>query len=218
MDAAAPTTRYRTEDGEPAVDVRISSLEQLFDNRDPAPFLARDLDPSLVEYLHDSAEDLLGWDRVRVVFWLERPCPLHPIEEAYRSHFEFALDQLVRKRRRSRRFGEVQLLLALALIGLLNSVSPLVAGALPTWLGHGVGEGLLIFGWVLMWHPVETLLYDWIPARHERKVLTLLLSAALDVRQARTGPRASDEDERDCERPSDGAAEPVARGATLERS
>jgi hypothetical protein len=26
---------------------------------------------------------------------------------------------------------------------------------------HGLAEGLLIPGWVAMWHPIEMLLYDW---------------------------------------------------------
>lgn len=32
--------RYRVEDGAHCVDVRLTAVEQLFDNRDPAPFTA----------------------------------------------------------------------------------------------------------------------------------------------------------------------------------
>lgn len=47
-------SRYRVENGEASVDVRIAKIEQLIDNRDPAPFRERDLDPDLVEYLLDA--------------------------------------------------------------------------------------------------------------------------------------------------------------------
>ena len=63
-------TRYRIEEGAPIIDVRVRTVEQMFDNRDPAPFRDRDLDPALAEYLLDAGEDLLGAGRIRVVFWL----------------------------------------------------------------------------------------------------------------------------------------------------
>src|SRR5262249_8312222 len=64
-------SRYRLEDGMPCVDIRITRLEQMFDNRDPAPFRERDLDPDLVEYLLAVGEDLAEHDGFRIVFWLE---------------------------------------------------------------------------------------------------------------------------------------------------
>jgi len=100
-------SRYRLEDGEACIDVRVGTFQHLFDNRDPAPFRERALDPGLSEYLVDSAEDLLG---------------------------------------------------------------------------AGLKEGLVISSWVVMWRPVEILIYDWIPIRHERRVASKLLEAPIDVR------------------------------------
>ena len=48
-------------------------MEQLFDNRDPAPFRDRDLDPDLVEYLLDGARDLARVKPLRVKIWLGAP-------------------------------------------------------------------------------------------------------------------------------------------------
>jgi hypothetical protein len=53
MGASAPKSRYRLEGGQPILDIRVESMEPLFDNHDPAPFRNRDLDPALVEYLID---------------------------------------------------------------------------------------------------------------------------------------------------------------------
>ena len=52
--------RYRVDAGAHCIDVRLTSIEQLFDNRDPAPFRSRDLDPDLLEYLVAAGEDLLA--------------------------------------------------------------------------------------------------------------------------------------------------------------
>ena len=90
--------RYRLEDGKPCVDVRIASLDHLFDNRDPAPFRERDLDPALVEYLLAIGHDVIARNGFRIVFWLERTCQPGVVESAYRTHFEYALTRLGHQR------------------------------------------------------------------------------------------------------------------------
>jgi len=174
--------RYRTEGDEPTIDVRVATVEQLFDNRDPAPYRARDLDPSLVEYLTGAAEELLGTPRMRVVFWLERPCSPREIDAAYHAHFEYELARLRRNRRRQIRTGWVALAIAVVSIIALLALGELVTRAVKGTLGSALKEGLVISGWVLMWRPVEVLVYESIPWRRERRVLRRLIDATLEMR------------------------------------
>ena len=183
MSSSEPS-RYRTEDGEPCIDVRVRSIEQIFDNRDPAPFRERDLDPDLAEYLVDSSEDLVGHDRIRLVFWVDRPCTPSEVEQAFRAHFEGDLERIRRSRRRHRRTGQLALVLAVVIVVALVTIAQLVGNAVGGTLGTGLKEGLVISSWVVMWRPVEVLIYDWIPIRHQRKVLAKLLAAKVDVRLA----------------------------------
>ena len=180
-------SRYRIENGEPCVDIKINSIEQMFDNRDPAPFRDRDLDPDLAEYLLDAGEDLAGVARIRVVFWVDKPCAPAEVEQAVHAHFDDVISRIRRTRRRRRRTGQVTLVLALilgiALVIALLSLAQFVQRALPGTLGGGLREGLVIFSWVVLWRPVETLIYDWIPARHERRIATKLLDAPITVRE-----------------------------------
>ncbi|MCX5744724.1 MAG: hypothetical protein NT062_19730 [Proteobacteria bacterium] len=185
-------SRYRLENGEPCIDVSVGSLQQLFDNRDPAPFRERDLDPALAEYLVDASEDLFKQASFRVVFWLSMPCPPGEIEEAVRAHFTDAIARIRRTRRLRRRTGQVAFLLAIVLVVALLSFSQFVATLVPGTLGAGLKEGLVISSWVVMWRPVETIVYDWIPVRHERQVAEKLLAAPIDVR-AGTGPDLSEQ-------------------------
>jgi hypothetical protein len=174
--------RYRLEDGKPCVDVRIASLDHLFDNRDPAPFRERDLDPALVEYLVAIGHDATARDGFRIVFWLERTCQPGVIESAYRAHFEHALDRLDRRRRRARRAGQIALLVGAVLIIALMSLSQLVVQTVPGSLGTALREGLVISSWVVLWRPVELLIYDWIPVWDERRIMRRLLAAPIEVR------------------------------------
>src|SRR5687767_5358292 len=101
---------YRTENGDAILDVRVSKLDRLFDNRDPAPFRERDLDPALVEYLVDWARDVPRSERMRVVFWIGEPCPPEEVQAAVRTHFEYEIDRAIRRRREHLRTGWVALL------------------------------------------------------------------------------------------------------------
>ncbi len=179
--------RYRLEEGKPCIDVRIASLDHLFDNRDPAPFRERDLDPALVEYLLGIGHDLTARDGFRIVFWLEHTCQPGVIESAYRAHFGHALARLERVRRRARRAGQIALLLGAGLIIALMSLSQLAVQAVPGSLGAALREGLVISAWVVLWRPVELLIYDWIPVWDERRCMRRLLAAPIEVRAGR-GP------------------------------
>jgi len=176
------TERYRIENGERCIDVRIAQIEQLFDNRDPAPFRERDLDPDLVEYLLAAGDDLVAYRVFRLVFWLEKACQPGEIEGAFHAHFEYELDRLDRRRGRTRRTGQIALVVALVIITGLLALAQLVSSIVPGELGVGLHEGLVISCWVIMWRPVEVLIYDGIPWRRERRVMRRLLEAPIDIR------------------------------------
>jgi hypothetical protein len=178
--------RYRIEDGVHCVDVRLNTIEQLFDNRDPAPFRERDLDPDLVEYLFAAGEDLASLGTFKVVVWVAQPCSAEEIETGYRAHFEYELERLERRRRRGRRTGQIALLIGVTILVVLLSVAELLDdhASRVTRLAR---EGLVILSWIVMWRPVEALIYDWVPLRRERKVMQRLRAAMVEVRSGK-GP------------------------------
>jgi len=176
-------SRYRQEEGEHVVDVRVANIEQIFDNRDPAPFRERDLDPDLAEYLFDAGEDLADEKSIRIVVWLDTPCRPGEIEAAMHVHFEDLIARNKRARRRRRRIGQITLSLAIVLVVGLIALAQLVGKAVPGSVGEGLKEGLVISSWVAMWRPIETLIYDWLPAQRERSVARKLLAATIVIRQ-----------------------------------
>lgn len=176
------TTRYRTEDGAPCIDVKVQRLEQLFDNRDPAPFRERDLDPDVAEYLLGAAGDLAARP-FSIVVWLEHPAPPGTeLADAFSAHFADVIARIRRRRRRDRRSGTVMLVLGIALVVVLFTLAQVIGAAVPGTLGAGLKEGLVISSWVVLWRPVEILVYGWIPLRQERRVVERLLAAELSVR------------------------------------
>ena len=183
-------SRYRQEAGRPVVDVRLASLETLFDNRDPSPFRDRDLDPGLVEFLVESAEDVLSRGPPLLVFWMEKPCEPAAVDQAVRAHFGYELERLERRRTRERRAGYLGLFIGVLLISALMSISQLVGLLVKGTFGEAITESLGIAGWVLLWHPVEVLVYDGLPWRRERRVVRHLIAAPLEVRAGKGPPAA----------------------------
>jgi predicted nucleotidyltransferase len=174
--------RYRHEDGRHHIDLRVATVEQLFDNRDPAPFRQRDLAPDLVDYLLAAAEDLAGHDPFDVVVWCASPQVPVDLERAYRAHFEYELERLARRRRRQRRTGQVALVIGVTLLVLLLSAAQLMGRLGDGGIVDAVREGLLILAWVVMWRPVEALLYEWLPLHRQHRLLTRLRDAPIHVR------------------------------------
>jgi hypothetical protein len=175
-------TRYRLDGDVPCIDVKAQRIDQLFDNRDPAPFRERDLDPDLATYLLDAGEDLRSHERLAVVFWLEHDGGTAELEHAFRGHFTEVRERLRRRRRRGRQIGAVTLILGLVLVIALLTTAQLVGAAVSGSLGAGLKEGLVISSWVVLWRPVELLVYGWIPLRQERLVVERILAATLSVR------------------------------------
>ena len=176
------SARYRSEAGVPCIDVRARRVEQLFDNRDPAPFRQRDLDPDVAEYLVDAGGELASHEQLSIVFWLEQPAEQAELEHALHAHFEDVIARMRRQRRRNRRNGAVTLLLGIFLVVLLFTLAQVIGASVPGAIGAGLKEGLVIASWVVLWRPVEILVYGWIPVRQERRIIERLLGATVSVR------------------------------------
>ena len=166
------------------IQVRIRELRQLFNSIDPSPFRERDLDPDCEEFIVSWAREMpLDHDlRVEIRVEREQPPPdlAADVPEAVRSHF--AREASLQDLRRRRIFREGRLSLAIGLVALVLCVSAAALVPVDT-LGTAGGilrESLIIAGWVVMWHPLEVLLYGVWPVVRERRLLERL--AAADVR------------------------------------
>jgi hypothetical protein len=180
MSAALPNSRYRLENGQPILDVRVESMEQLFDNRDPAPFRDRDLDPDLVEYLLDGARDLANVTPLRVEIWLGAS-PSGDVPQLVRAYFQHEIDRTNRQRREQVRMGFMALAIAIAVGIVLITVSEMVERRLTGTLGTALREALVISGWVLMWRPLDVLVYDRIAWARNRRILKSIRDAEIEV-------------------------------------
>jgi len=180
-----PHARYRVEGDRTCIDIRLRSVRQLFDQRDPAPFRERDLDEDAVEYLIGAVDDLPRSRQVKVIFWIQQTdSELSTAElcSAVRAHFGYERDKLQRSVRLVLHRGQQIFWVGLSVLAACLVTAQLIAATETRGYLRVLREGLTITGWVAMWRPLEALLYDWWPLVHQRRTIDRLLAAELEVR------------------------------------
>ena len=170
------------------IQLHIHEVRQLFNTIDPSPFRERDLDPDCEEFIVAWARERPPDRPVRIEILLDRERPTEAMHAdvvaAVRSHFarEASLQDL--RRRRIVREGRFALAIGLpALVLCIGAATLVPVRGTP---GEILRESLLIAGWVVMWHPLEVLLYGLWPVARERRLLERLATAAVEL----TGPAA----------------------------
>jgi len=179
--------RYRLEGGKTCIDIKLRNADQLFDGRDPAPFHERDLDEAAVEYILSAVQEIPPRATFKMVFWIvdakALQMPVETFVSAVRAHFTYEVEKLRRRTREHVRLGEITLGIALlALVGFLTLAE------LTKFLPEGavrqvLREGLVIIGWVVMWRPLELLLYDWWPLVRQRRLCQRVVAAEITVEE-----------------------------------
>lgn len=144
------------------IQIRIQSLAQLFDALDPAPMHERGLDRDVAGHIRSHALTSRSKEPLRLCIHFPEALRTHAtdVTSAIHAHFDRTHTRGERDFRRRIRIGGVSLAIALGIL----AGSVWLRIQLSTFGGRalvqGLGEGLLIFGWVAMWRPVEILLFE----------------------------------------------------------
>ena len=178
--------RYKHAEGKRWIEIRIKSARQLFDARDPAPFRERDLDDDFVEYVLSSIREFSISSPLKLVIYVEenetKDLPKDSIREAIRSYFSYRIDlqrgDLKTFIKRAQLFLLIGLLVLVSCIGVAQSLTvPSPPGAIGI-----LREGIVIFGWVSIWKPIELILFDWYPLFEKLRFYKKLLATEIDIR------------------------------------
>ena len=187
MPNAKHLQRYKQEKEILIVEIAVKNSRQLFNERDPAPFRERDLDQQFVTYVLSAIEEFPLRTKMKMRIISTDSQDIIPenaliIEEAIKSYFlyesKLAKSNLRRHLRTTRIFsliGVFVLFVCLSLAQFIKSIKGL------TGMYEIISVGLVIIGWVAMWHPIEALLYDWWPIREQRLYLEKIASLDVEV-------------------------------------
>jgi hypothetical protein len=158
--------------------IRVADLYENFDRR--APYIRRDLDSDLVEYLTGCARELGNHPfSIRFTFQ-ELPDPNHLVRIRRSLKGFFAYLREVERNKIHRRLRSSLVLGGVGLTLLSFSV----------WVNQAIGieqplvkdvfaEGITIAAWVAMWQAFATYLIEWVPARLDIRLYGRLSQAPL---------------------------------------
>jgi hypothetical protein len=186
--AAAPAASAGDAIPEPCelIEIRVGELKQLFHSIDPSPFREKDLDPHAEEFIVGWAREARRDAPLALLVHLDRSAgpPDEPamLRDAVHEYFRQQGLAVRRNLRQLFRVGRTSLAIGLIFLGVSLALGNAIERLLENRLGEILRESLLIGGWVAMWRPLETFLYDWWPVRAEIRLFDRL--SAMPVRIA----------------------------------
>ncbi len=176
--------RYeRDEAGVACIDVATDKASDLYSYFDRfSPYLRRDLEQDLVDYLIACAEEIHPQPFVvRFAFVQAADAELQQrIGHSMTSFFTYLLE----KERQTLR-GMLYRSGVFLLLGLLILLAAVLLEGVPTSnrvVLNVLAEGVNIAGWISMWEALATFLVDWFPHRRKLRLYHRLASAPLQFR------------------------------------
>lgn len=154
-------------------------LDGYFNKHDPSPIYKRQLSHQFEDYIMASVRSA---KRYSVIFY-KLKCTrdydkqyAEPLMYAIRRHFEERLEIKNKEFRRFKRRSWMVLAVSIAVVILFHSLLPSILTE-----EDGVHSGLInsidIFSWVLLWHPIDDLIFHWNPHLKEISLLTKLATS-----------------------------------------
>jgi hypothetical protein len=177
---------YRKEDGRVLIEIKLSSVAQLFNTFDPAPFYARELDREATRYIVDTVNDFPSSTEFRIVVYLPAEAlgtkEAAKIPHAIVNHFRYMVLVKEREFRQRWSYGKYTLVIGLAFLAIAMIASRIVADTFPDSPVAQLGATALeVAGWVAMWEPVTVHLYQLWPLISQKKVYEKISGMEIDL-------------------------------------
>lgn len=177
--------RYETTgDGSVIIDVSAKRVEDLFNDFDrSAPYIRRDLDQQLVDYLIDCAREIKR-DKFILRFTLVQPpddVKQSRIKQSVKAFFLYLADSELQKL--SQMFRRSAILFSIGVSILFLSVFINQALGVERSVAANVfAEGLTIAAWVSLWESLAVFSIEWFPLRLNTVRYRQLADAKLMIR------------------------------------
>jgi hypothetical protein len=179
-------SHYRKVDETILIEIKLTSVMQIFDSMDPAPFYEKAIDKNADEYITGAVTDFpLSTPQKLVIFVPDGDMKTEEAQELGKAiHNHFAYKSMVAERdlRQKLLRGRISLVIALLFLATCLAIRYALAASFEdnVWTGL-LREGLLIIGWVAMWEPVNIFLYGWWPLVRERRVFEKVRTMEVEV-------------------------------------
>ena len=178
-------SQYKKESGRILIEIKLSSVLQLFNSFDPAPFHEKELDSAAEHYIVDTVKDFPKKTQFKIIIYLppeiagtERALQ---IPQAIHNHFEYRMHVQDRKFRLRFRHGRSTLLIGLTFLGIALVSREEVSRMANLFFAQLFADALLIIGWAAMWEPITVLLYELWPIIQQKQIYEKISTMEIDI-------------------------------------
>jgi len=175
--------------------IRLESIEQLFNAPDINPFSEEEVDvlgePALLRAVRRLlAHRIRNWDEMRLILEL----PADQITPGLEQQTEQALrrysDAKIEDNHLTIRLSRTRSLIGLGMVTIISFVAVGIAYLLFSTIWAGASNGvktliaasLSVFVWVILWDPMEKLLFDWVQPHMENTILRRIPTLDIVIR------------------------------------
>jgi hypothetical protein len=169
------------------IQVKIDTIEHLFNPIDPQPLNLRDLDAEIADWITNWAEEQHDQKVITIEVVVADDSANGREEQVtagIHNHFAYRRWAAGRKLSHLWRDGRISLVIGLVVLVTFTMLSRLVNVESKGALVELVREGLLVAPWVAMWRPMEIFLYLWWPVRREKRVFDRLAEAPVTFKRS----------------------------------
>jgi hypothetical protein len=176
---------YKKVDGKILIEIKLSSVMQIFNSFDPAPFHEKELDSAAEHYIIETVKDFPKKTRFRIVIYLPPDIAgterAQKIPQAIHNHFEYKILVQDRKFRMRFRHGRFTLLIGLTFLAIALFARQEVTRIHNLLFAQIFSDALLIIGWAAMWEPVTVLLYELWPIIQQKHIYEKISTMEIEI-------------------------------------
>lgn len=176
---------YKKIDGMILIEIKLSSIMQLFNSFDPAPFHEKELDTAAEHYIVDTVKDFPEKTKFKMVIYLPGDLAsgeqARKIKPAIQHHFEYRVMATDRKYRLHFRHGRSTMVIGLSFLSIALIARQMVSHLNNQLVAQIFADALLICGWAAMWEPVTVILYELWPILKMKKVYQKISEMEIEI-------------------------------------
>ena len=176
---------YHKKNGKVLIEIKLSSIPQLFNSFDPAPFYEKEIDTSAEQYIVDIVKDFPKKTQFGILIYLPKDqCDCKEAQKiipAIHTHFAYRALATDRKFRAKFRFGRWALLIGLSFMVIAMTFRQFAANLHNPFLAQLLSDSLLIIGWAAMWEPITVLLYELWPIVKEKRIYEKISRMEIEI-------------------------------------
>ena len=176
---------YKKVDGKILIEIKLSSIIQLFNSFDPAPFHEKELDTAAEHYIVDTVDDFSQKTQFKIVIYLPPDLAVSDrakkIAPAIQKHFHYKTLVAERKFRSRLKYGRFALLVGLSFLFFSLVTGEYLLSVTTSIVTQLIATALLVTGWAAMWEPVTVLLYELWPLMQMKKIYRKISTTEIDI-------------------------------------